>query len=542
MEAYEDLRGAIESAALVRKKDGVRIIHSEQSGISDPWIFDFRALMLRPRWINRYAEIFWEKYADKLPFQVGGLETAGIPLVAAIVMKSVERGTPINGFYIRKSRKRQGLMKYIEGTLTNEPVIFVDDLINSGQSANKQIDVLADAGIKVTDVFTLLAFRNDAVYAFFKDKGVVLSHMFTLPDFNIPLVTTPSAETPGDAYEVLWRYRGPDPSLNIVVQKSAPVLDEERVFFGCDDSKFRALSQSTGEVVWEFEIGKHPPGKAILSTPITYGENAYFGAYDGNVYALNRRTGNKVWVYSEADWIGSSPDIAPELGLIYIGLEFGLLKKQGGIAALDIMSGKEMWRAGHLGTTHGSPLYIKAENLVVIGSNDGILYAYDAKTGGLRWQFASDGEIKTRPAYDKMHREIVFGAMSGRLYALFAADGSPRHAQEIGVAMYSIPLVHDNAIYVASLDKRVIALDSATWKTLWTYETNGRIFASPVIHEGSLWIGSNSGILRELDPKGGALKSSFQASERIVNAVAFSGKTIFVPTVANEIYCLKKKD
>jgi hypothetical protein len=46
-----------------------------------------------------------------------------------------------------------------------------------------------------------------------------------------------------------------------------------------------------------------------------------------------------------------------------------------------------------------------------------------------------------------------------------------------------------------------------------------------------------------LGPRNGALRSFFQASERIVNAIAYNERTkrFFVPTVANEIYCLSLK-
>jgi orotate phosphoribosyltransferase len=164
---YEDLRSAIASAALVRGADRI-IVGNEHTGARESWLFDFRALMLQPAWLDRCAEIFWERYASRLPFQVGGLETAGIPLVAAIIMKSVERGTPVNGFYVRKSRKRHGLMKYIEGTLTDDPIVFVDDLINSGNSLRKQIKILEEAGKKVRDAFVMLAFRDDTHYQFLK--------------------------------------------------------------------------------------------------------------------------------------------------------------------------------------------------------------------------------------------------------------------------------------------------------------------------------------------------------------------------------------
>lgn len=539
--ARDDFRKAIQSVALVQAKHGAVIVASEATGARDPWLFDFRALMLQPKWLNHYAELFWERYASHYPFQVGGVETAGIALVAAIVMKGVERGTPVNGFYIRKSRKRQGLMKTIEGTLNDHPVILVDDLVNSGQTMNKQADVLSRAEKKVTDVFVILSFRADDAYAFFKEKNVSLAHLFTLADFGLPMAGSKAAEIPDDSFEEIWRYQAPSPSYHLVVQKSAPVLDEERVYFGCDDGTFRALNKETGVLAWEYVTGRHPVGKGILSSPALYGNAIYFGAYDGSVYALDAKTGKKIWSYEDADWVGSSPAIAADLGLLFIGLEFGLFKRRGGIVALTL-SGERLWSASHTGLTHGSPLYIREESLVVIGSNDGILYAYDAKKGDVRWRFTSRGPIKTRAAYDPLRRTIVFGSMDGTLYALSAADGTALFARELGASIYSIPLVVGDIGYIASLDKHLYAVDLRTGKDVWTFETGGRIFASPIIADESLWIGSNDGRLYELDPASGKLRGFFQTTERIVNAIAYDEKheRFFVPTVANELYCIKR--
>jgi outer membrane protein assembly factor BamB/adenine/guanine phosphoribosyltransferase-like PRPP-binding protein len=540
MHPHEDLRKAIQATVLKRAEDGAMIASVKAPGTYDAWLFDFRALMLQPKWLNRYAEIFWQRYAGKLPFQVAGLETAGIPLVSAIVMKSVERGTPVNGFYIRKSRKRTGLMKYIEGTLTDEPVLFVDDLANSGQSIAKQVEVLRDAKVTMTEAFVLLAFRNDEAYEALKEKGVALSHLFTLRDFALPMLSSDSSDTLKQPYEVLWRHHGAAPSFSIVVQKSAPVADEKYVYFGSDDGIFRALDQRSGEVVWEFKIGPYPAGKAILSTPALHGETVYFGAYDGNTYALDANTGAKKWSYERADWVGSSPCVAPDLGLVYIGLEYGLWHKHGGIAALDARSGEEKWHQDHAGLTHGSPLYIREESLVVIGSNDGFLYAYDAQRGTERWRLRSDGAIKARPAYDPKHRLVVFGTMNGTLYGVSVHDAAIRHVFDMRVGIYSTPLVHENTIYAASIGKQLVALDAHSWRERWKHEASGRIFASPVMHNGSLWLGSNSGKLCEIDPNSGKLRSFFQVSERIVNAIASNGVRLFVPTIANEVYCLKR--
>ena len=543
MDKYEDLREAVRKHAFVQARSGALIISSERTGMRSNWIFDFRALILQPHWLDRYAEIFWERYEKKYPFQVCGMETAGIPLVAAIVMKSFARGKPVNGFYIRKSRKRKDLMKQVEGIVTDAPVIIVDDLINFGRTKHRQIKILEEAGKEVSTIFTILQFRDMSAYEFATSRNIALDSLFTLEDFGLPMIKADAPEVPRDAFDVVWHFEGIEPSFHLVVQKSAPVLDDARIFFGADTGIFYALYQETGDIAWHMQVGKYPEGKAILSTPAIHGSTVYFGAYDGNVYALDCATGEKKWVNSDADWIGASPSLAPELNLLYIGLEFGLWHKRGGIAAIDMQTGETLWRMRHSELTHGTPLYIKEEGIVVIGSNDRVMYAYDAKKGTLLWRYQTEGEIKVSPAYDQKRRLVLVAAGNGTFYALNAKNGSPAFARQIGAGLYSIPLVDRDTVYVASLDKTIYAIDLDTGKDRWAYETGGRVFGAPAIAEGSLWCGSNDGRLYEFDPKSGALRATFQATERVICKIAYDAtkKYIFFRTVANEIYCIKRK-
>lgn len=542
MSLREELKQVIAKRVFVRSSEHVRIVYTGASGNPRPasWLFDFRAVMLEPRWLDAYAEIFWEKYAYLYPFQVGGLETAGIPLVAAIVMKGVERGTPVNGFFIRKSRKREGLMKVIEGTLTKEKIILVDDLINTGGSFWKQIEILEDVGAPVSHVFAILAFREPEAYVPAKEKNIDVNWLFTLLDFGVPLLQGVLKQ---NKFDVVWRRGAAAPSFEHIVQKSAPVLDEKNIYVGTDAGTFFAIDQQMGNVVWSFDIEKYPYGKGIFSSPVLHGGVVYFGAYDGNVYALDAKTGALRWKYSEADWVGSSPALAPDLGFLFIGLEFGLWKKHGGIVALDLKTGKKIWSDRTPALTHGSPFYIKEEELVVIGSNDGAVYAYDSKTGKRKWLYQCGSDIKTRPAYDSKRRLVLVPSMDSKLYALAVQDGSVQWAFQTGAGIYSNPLVSNNVVYIASLDKTLYKIDLETGREQASFETGGRIFASPVLAENSLFIGSNDGKLYELDPETLKQRGSFQATERIVNAVAYNSKTkhLFVPTVANELYCLKRK-
>ncbi len=535
------LREAIAGAFKYRDRDGAVII--DQSGSQSRWIADFRSIVLRSEWLNLYAKLFWETYGNRYPFQVAGMETVGIALVAAIVMKGAEIGKPVNGFFIRKSRKKDGLMRAIEGTLTKEPVILVDDLINSGNTFDKQLLLLDGMGLSVTDIFAALRFRPTEAYTFAQERNIAVTALFSLKDFGLPLRPVSEPVVPHSSFSKLWHYQAPHPSLQVVAEKSAPTLFENLVLFGCDDGVLRALDTESGTLVWEFTIGRHRGGKGILSSPAVHDDVVYFGGYDGNVYALDARTGKKKWSYEEADWVGSSPAIDIARGRLYIGLEFGLFGKKGGIVALKLADGSEIWRDTTVAFTHGSPLYIPEEDMVVIGSNDHIVYAYDAGNGARLWTFATDGDIKSKPAYDTKRRHIVVNSMDGSCYVLRARDGEPLFAKEAEFGFYSSPLIHGDTIYSASLDKTLYAFNAETYADEWVFETQGRIFSSPTLFDDSLWVGSNDGRLYELNPQTGALKNFFQATERIVNAPVYevSSQRIFVPTQANEIYCIKKE-
>lgn len=533
-------RDAIETSALKRAAN-TRIVHlGGTPTAADNWMFDFRALILQPDWLSTYAELFWERFASALPFQIGGMETAAIPLVSAIVMKGKVRGTPVSGFYIRKSRDKDGLMKQIEGTLSSYPVILVDDLMNSGASLLKQVVILETNGQKVSDVFTVLRFRETAAYDALTRRGIRLHSLFTLADFKLELPK--QTQSPQELFETVWKFSGGEVFFEHVIQRSAPVIDDMRVYFGTDNGTFFAVDQATGALVWQFEVGKHPEGKGVFSSPALYDGVVYFGAYDGNVYALDAETGNEKWRNGYADWIGSSPALAPRERLLYIGCEFGLFRKRGGIAAIDMKSGTTRWTDRTPQLTHGSPLHIPEEHMVVIGSNDGALYAYDAARGTRKWWMQTGGDIKTRPAYDAKRQQVLVPSMDGRLYALSAKDGALRWAFLTHGGIYSNPLVVDDRVLVASLDKSLYAVDLESGKEEREFATGGRIFASPRIADNALWIGSNDGRLYELDPETLKMRGSHQFAERIVNAIAYNPATkrFFVPTVANELHALKR--
>jgi hypothetical protein len=66
--------------------------------------------------------------------------------------------------------------------------------------------------------------------------------------------------------------------------------------------------------------------------------------------------------------------------------------------------------------------------------------------------------------------------------------------------IWSSPVIHNNTVYIGSDEGALYALDLFSGKHLNTYQAEGNIFSSPVISESLLYFGSDNGILYALQP------------------------------------------
>lgn len=515
------------------------------------WIYDFKKYSLDGEVLALVSKLFWDVSKKYGKFQACGLETTAIGLVAGVVLEAHQNGANVHGIYIRKSRKKDDLHNLIEGQIADGPVVIFDDVINSGRNTIKQIEVLESIGKKVVAVVVVVRFRDLAYYRYLHEKGVKIISLFTLDDFpltgGIARFVRTQPRTPEQLdipFSIEWRFGSSDPYLDMVTPKSAPAIDEDRLYVGADNGLLWALDQRDGSVAWSFKTLFGAGKKRVFSSPACINKTVYFGSYDGNFYALDADTGTKKWVYLQADWIGSSPDVAQDLDLVFIGLEFGLFKKQGGIAALDAKTGAQRWMRPIETLVHSSPKYSRAHRMVVVGSSSGTVYAFGAKRGEPRWSYAAGGAVRRGFALDEKRGLVCFGAEDGCVYVLDIKSGVLLHKVATMGPIDSTPLVHDGYLYVGSTDKRVYCIDLKDGSVRWSMWTDGRVFASPAMIEGHLFVGSNDGRLYELDPATGAKLSFFQATERIVDRIAYNARTrtFFVPTHANEIYCIKRKE
>jgi outer membrane protein assembly factor BamB/orotate phosphoribosyltransferase len=540
------LRAYIEKQALVGRDARHTVL--PRGGIAR-WSFDFRPLFMDANALDRLCGALWETLKREENIQLGGLETTAIALVAGMLLKGKEFGVATNGFYIRKSRDKDGLQNCIEGTVTDRKIVLMDDVLNSGSSILRQVKLLEAEGKKVHAISVIVRFRDLPSYTYFTERGIKIISLYTLDDFpptggvkefgkqNTPAVM----ETP---FAVEWKFQSLTPSFFHVVPKSTPVLDDTRLYFGTDNGSFWALNQSDGSVVWEHKPFRTAKDRHIFSSPALYDGFLYFGSHDGNVYALESGTGTVRWAYREADWVGSSPCVASELSLVYIGLQFGWWNKKGGIVALDAKSGKKKWWKTFSADVLGSPAYSKTFNAVVIGADDGHVYCYNAANGDEKWKFKADKGVRASFAFDEERGYVAFGSADRFLYVLNAETGAVVRMIETFEPIWSTPFLKDGRLYVGLLDRRILCADIESGNIYWTFFAKSRIFSTPELIDGKVYCGSNDGRLYVLDSEIGKHLETFQATERIMNKIAYNpvSKRIFIMTYANEVYCLSREN
>lgn len=528
----EELKQLIHDKVLLTKENA-RIVASETE--EGAWMFDFRRIILKTYSANLIAELFWEQFRERYPFQIGGLETASIPMITAILLKGKEYGFDVNGFYIRKQRKQKGLQNLIEGELTTDPIVLVDDVINSGGTFLRQINILSERGKSVRDIFVVVDFGNTDPTPF---GGTATHSLYTLADFGI---TFPPKKEKHHlfTFDIQYRFRAQNPNFYHLVPKSAPVTDESSVFFGTDQGIFYAVEQSTGQTKWTYKVGKHPKGKGIFSTACVDDHNVYFGAYDGNVYALDKETGATRWTFWDADWVGSSPGLDKTRKTLFIGLEFGLFKKRGGLAALDTKTGAVRWNHRFENFVHSSPAYHAHTESLAIGTNDGVVALFDASTGTPRWFAKTNGPIKTQPAFSADGSILAVSCSHGTVYVYDTQEGTLRSSFQTDNTVWSDPLIVGDKLFITSTDKFIYCLDLKTNKVIWEKNMYSKILATPLAVDKYLYVGASDGRFYKLTQDKGEEVAGMHVTEHITTrATCGDAGRIFLPTYANELYCL----
>jgi outer membrane protein assembly factor BamB len=241
-----------------------------------------------------------------------------------------------------------------------------------------------------------------------------------------------------------------------------PVVADGKLYVGTYDGDVLYIRIDDGSMSDRFETGG-----AIAGSPVVDEDTLYVGSANGKLYALSLDLREK-WSFKTGDKIWSDPVISD--GVVYIA------SADHRLYALDAESGKEIWHFEADGAIMSTPLV--HDSTVYIGACDHKFYAIDAATEDERLEAVARPEGE--PAPEKGPMKVFGGA---------------------GNWFWTQALAYNGEIWVGCLDHKVYVLDAASLEKIREYETEGMVYAPPVLLEGRIVVGSQDGNVYAIDPE-----------------------------------------
>lgn len=388
---------------------------------------------------------------------------------------------------------------------------------------------------------------------------------------------------PASTKDVLWRVPVPCRSTPAIVGgrvflinlAGEGVMEQERVM---------ALDLATGKTLWEHRFGVFhtdiPNSRVGWASVAADPETGYVYAHgvQGLFFCFDR-DGNIIWQKSLTEEYGRisgyggrihTPVIDENRVIIsFLNSSFGEHAKGGHrYLAFDKRTGEPLWWSEPGGqptdTTYSAPVVavIAAERLLIAGNADGAVYALKARTGEKVWGFRlSQTGINATPVIDG-HRiyishseENLDTTIMGRVVAIDGrGQGDITAANEIwrrdGIeGGYASPLIHDGRLYVVTNAGVLHAFDANDGKPLWELAIGRVGRGSPVWADGKLYATAVNGVFSILEDTGGQAKLLDQmtfGSQRNLSIELFGspavadGRVVFSTTT--ETICLGRKD
>lgn len=357
---------------------------------------------------------------------------------------------------------------------------------------------------------------------------------------------------------------------------------------------------------WKVDVGKAGERAKLTSPPIVVSDRVYVMDAATTVTSFSAENGEEIWRKELAPEIkerfrlrdfvllqGTNPSeigfgggVAFDNGKIFVTSGFGF------VAALDAVSGDEIWRVETSAAVRTPPTAYRGRVYVTTNVNE--FLALDQDTGEESWSFqsfeeaarflsssspAAAGDLVVAPF--SSGEIVAFQAESGRalwnetlaqqarltaLASLNDISGSPvidrgliyvvshggrfaaidirsgQRVWETPITSLQTPWVAGDFIYVVSVNGELVCMSRTEGAILWVSELRryknekkrkGRVtWAGPVLAGGHLVLVSNLGEITKVDPTTG----------QIVETKDIGEESVISPVVANEkVYILSEK-
>ncbi|WP_193211726.1 PQQ-binding-like beta-propeller repeat protein [Luteolibacter marinus] len=268
--------------------------------------------------------------------------------------------------------------------------------------------------------------------------------------------------------------------------EAAPAISNGRVFVGSGDEKFLALDLKTGDELWHLQgTEKFSSAANLVTAPGGTDEWVLVNGYDGITRCLLAADGSEVWTYKTDDYINGTPAVIDGRYVAFGGCDkvVHVLNLADGTLANEVVTDAQITNSV---ATAGTMIYC--------GNYANQVIAAEATAENLAWIYEGDDfPFFTAPAVDERH--VYIGCRDKKLHAIDRATGKAAWTFQTGGRVESSPLAFDDAIVFGSSDGRLYAAAPADGAELWRLDLGEDLTAAPVFAEGRIIIAGGDGTL-----------------------------------------------
>ncbi len=240
---------------------------------------------------------------------------------------------------------------------------------------------------------------------------------------------------------------------------------------------------ASGDYIWKIDAGD------IASEPLVTDDAIFVSALYRHIDRYDPATGQKVWSFTTEDQHRSSPALWGNT--LVVGCDNGT------IYALDAETGKLTWQLETGGAVFATPVITNGH--VYAGSVDSLFYAVDVLTGRPTWQFKTESPIFQSAASN--HTYVTVGGTDGQVYCFDAVSGKLAWFYDAPSPISTPPLITGEVVYFGTLAKKFYALELETGRELWSFTTAGRIRTAPILWDDYVMVASEDKFVYAFSPK-----------------------------------------
>jgi outer membrane protein assembly factor BamB len=317
-----------------------------------------------------------------------------------------------------------------------------------------------------------------------------------------------------------------------------PAVRDSTVYAAGAGGRVSALAADTGSRRWQVELNVPIGGGVGVGSTLVA-----VGTRDGRVVALARDSGEQRWVAKVSSEILAPPAVGESLVVVRT--------VDGRVFGLAIADGKRLWsfeRTEPALSLRGTDTPVLISGAVLAGFASGRMAALRVQDGQPLWETAvalPRGRNEIERLVDVDVSPLVFddaiyaASFQGKLAALNPSNGNVLWSRD--VSTHTGMASDGKTLYLTNDRGYVMAFDRRNGASLWRQEAlRGRGLNAPIVHDDVVVVADYEGYVHWLAREDGRFVARYQAVGAPVRArAAVSDGTVFVSGISGTLSALR---